>query len=240
MTLASQEDAFLAAIREHPQDDTPRLIFADWLAEHDNGKNGYAARAEFTCVQCQLAGETITRSRREALKRREQELLAAHREEWMQPLCAVLPVLRDWDWDVTFVRGFPSVTLRRVQDLQHAASLASIAPEVHLDLSGNRIGDEGAQELAHSPYLQHVTRLSLHNNVIGDADARALAASRYLQRLTALDLSDNFIRDEGGRALLQSLRSGPLRNVTELFLHGNGIGDAVLSEIQREMERRQG
>ena len=27
------EDAFLADIRDHPDDDTPRLIYADWLEE---------------------------------------------------------------------------------------------------------------------------------------------------------------------------------------------------------------
>jgi uncharacterized protein (TIGR02996 family) len=54
------EDAFLQSIREHPEDDTPRLIFADWLDEHDNGKNGYAPRAEFIRVQCELAGANIT------------------------------------------------------------------------------------------------------------------------------------------------------------------------------------
>lgn len=42
--------AFLAAIREAPDDDAPRLIYADWLDE-----NGEAERAEFVRVQCELA-----------------------------------------------------------------------------------------------------------------------------------------------------------------------------------------
>ncbi len=41
---------FLADIIEHPADDTPRLIYADWLDEH-----GQAERAEFIRVQCELA-----------------------------------------------------------------------------------------------------------------------------------------------------------------------------------------
>ncbi|MFM8272315.1 MAG: TIGR02996 domain-containing protein [Gemmata sp.] len=32
---ASEEHAFLAAIVAHPNDDTPRLVLADWLAQHD-------------------------------------------------------------------------------------------------------------------------------------------------------------------------------------------------------------
>ena len=31
----SHRDAFLRAIAETPEDDAPRLIFADWLEEHD-------------------------------------------------------------------------------------------------------------------------------------------------------------------------------------------------------------
>lgn len=41
--------AFLDA-REHPEDDTPRLVLADWLDEQ-----GGSARAEFTRPGCVLA-----------------------------------------------------------------------------------------------------------------------------------------------------------------------------------------
>jgi len=46
----TERDAFLQAIRDSPDDDTPRLVFADWLTE-----NGDADRAEFIRVQCELA-----------------------------------------------------------------------------------------------------------------------------------------------------------------------------------------
>ena len=36
------DDAFLAAIIESPDDDGPRLVYADWLEE-----NGHPERAEF-------------------------------------------------------------------------------------------------------------------------------------------------------------------------------------------------
>jgi uncharacterized protein (TIGR02996 family) len=32
--VALRPDAFLADILAHPDDDTPRLVYADWLAEH--------------------------------------------------------------------------------------------------------------------------------------------------------------------------------------------------------------
>jgi uncharacterized protein (TIGR02996 family) len=46
----SDEDALLAAIIAHPDEDTPRLVYADWLQEHGNPD-----RAEFIRVQCRLA-----------------------------------------------------------------------------------------------------------------------------------------------------------------------------------------
>ena len=32
--MSSAHDAFLQAIREAPEDDTPRLVYSDWLDEH--------------------------------------------------------------------------------------------------------------------------------------------------------------------------------------------------------------
>jgi uncharacterized protein (TIGR02996 family) len=46
----SDNTAFLRAIIEHPDDDGPRLVYADWLDEQ-----GQAARAELIRVQCELA-----------------------------------------------------------------------------------------------------------------------------------------------------------------------------------------
>lgn len=42
--------AFLAAIRNAPDDDAPRLVYADWLDDHDDSE-----RAEFIRVQVKLA-----------------------------------------------------------------------------------------------------------------------------------------------------------------------------------------
>lgn len=46
----SDEAGFLAAIAADPDDNTARLVFADWLEEHDQPE-----RAEFIRVQCRLA-----------------------------------------------------------------------------------------------------------------------------------------------------------------------------------------
>ncbi|QJW93430.1 TIGR02996 domain-containing protein [Frigoriglobus tundricola] len=48
--MSSDRDALFAAIRDNPEEDTPRLMFADWLDEH-----GEHERAEFVRLQCELA-----------------------------------------------------------------------------------------------------------------------------------------------------------------------------------------
>ena len=49
----SDEKALLAAIWEHPHDDAPRLVYADWLEE--TGDRSKVARAEFIRLQCEFA-----------------------------------------------------------------------------------------------------------------------------------------------------------------------------------------
>jgi uncharacterized protein (TIGR02996 family) len=88
------DDAFLQAILESPDDDTPRLIYADWLDEH-----GQDARAEFIRLQCQLSKLPCEDPTWPGLRIREQRLLAKHAREWLGDL-------RDAVVGWTFSRGF--------------------------------------------------------------------------------------------------------------------------------------
>ncbi len=91
----SAAPALLAAIRDRPDDDTPRLAYADWLDDA-----GDAARAEFVRVQVQLARLPDHDPARPALEDREHELLAAHEPAWL----GVPPqALTEWDWQRGFV-----------------------------------------------------------------------------------------------------------------------------------------
>lgn len=89
--------AFLSAIRSDPDDDTARLVYADFLDEE-----GDAARAEFIRVQCALARLPEDDSRRNALEDREHELLAEHECSWLGVAPDDMDGLREW----TFARGF--------------------------------------------------------------------------------------------------------------------------------------
>jgi uncharacterized protein (TIGR02996 family) len=46
----THDDAFIQGIRERPDDDAPRLIYADWLDEHGDPQQG-----EFIRVECEMA-----------------------------------------------------------------------------------------------------------------------------------------------------------------------------------------
>lgn len=106
-----EQRALWAAIRAHPDDDTPRLVYADWLQEHDD-----EPRAEFIRVQCALAqlgsDRRKGRKQRPALEASEKGLIAAHREGWAVPFREQLKGGKRWDsedrWlqQPAFRRGF--------------------------------------------------------------------------------------------------------------------------------------
>src|SRR5947209_5646412 len=98
----SEEKGLLAAIRDNPEDDDLRRVYADWLEEH-----GRSDRAEFLRLQVDLAArrEGIWEERYchfRALERREAELFWEHGAAWLSEM----PSLEGIEW--RFERGLPS------------------------------------------------------------------------------------------------------------------------------------
>jgi uncharacterized protein (TIGR02996 family) len=77
MTDDKHPQAFLDDIIDHPDDDTPRLVYADWLDEH-----GEPDRAEFIRVQCEMAKENLDPKRGRELRKRAAALLKEHEGRW--------------------------------------------------------------------------------------------------------------------------------------------------------------
>src|SRR5262245_54494625 len=100
----STADALLRDICENPEDDTPRLVYADWLDEH-----GDADRAELIRVQCEQARLPKDDPRGKELSQRAEELLREHDTDWVGALpwptgvrwCAAYK-----RWRYAFKRGF--------------------------------------------------------------------------------------------------------------------------------------
>ena len=76
----SHGDAFLQAILAEPDDDAPRLIYADWLEERGD------PRGAFIRLQCALERFGPFDPARPDLEDEASELLYLHEEEWTAPL----------------------------------------------------------------------------------------------------------------------------------------------------------
>jgi uncharacterized protein (TIGR02996 family) len=245
MTSTADRVAFLAAIRENPDDDLPRLIFADWLDEHDEPE-----RAEFIRVQVELARTSKGSPQHEELARRSKALHAAHAESWL----AELPPLKGVTWR-PFHRGFveaavtddfdtflaaservfsttplhrlsiQSLTARAMRTLAGSPWLAHLTT---LDASGGESGNDIVQALVSSPYLARLRQLRLMLQHIGDVGAQVLAESAELAHLHRLDLTCNVIGDTGAEALAAAPGWHDLRRLDLIGNHIGPEGQAVL------------
>jgi uncharacterized protein (TIGR02996 family) len=73
--------AFLEVIKDDPENDTPRLVFADWLEEH-----GEPERAQFIRLQCRAASLDADDAERAGLAAAALDLWRRFRPVWLGPL----------------------------------------------------------------------------------------------------------------------------------------------------------
>jgi uncharacterized protein (TIGR02996 family) len=237
------EEALLQDACAHPDDDTPRLVYADWLEEQYRRRNR-VERAEFIRLQIELARMATSDPRRQALEERESKLLNAHSRVWARCLPAWVsgygfrrglvdgvsvsdPVGLVLDpeslWRVAPVEG---LTVDNVGgDLPELLSCPYLARLSVLVLNRVRLDGAAAQALAVSPHLTNLRYLSLnceYGSGGGDAAARALAASAHLSRLTRLSLRMTSLGAEGSEALAES---SLLARLTDLDLEDNALED---------------
>ena len=208
-------DAFLSDIIENPDDDAPRLIYADWLDDQDDPE-----RAEFIRLQCRLARLQGDDPEQRILAARQTDLLALHEAAWRSSL----PHLEGVAWEGDFKRGFiEDVCADSVAEyLREAPAIFTAAPvrSVHL----GRLDAAATRELVNSPYLARLTELNLGNNIgLCRESVRILAQSPHVANLTALLLHYNALGDEMVSTLAGSPYLGELR---ELYLSGVEMGDA--------------
>lgn len=148
--IVSTLDALLAAVLAAPEDDAPRLVYADALEETGEASN--VARAEFIRVQCEIAERAA--SGREAaecswggtcgcrshvLRRRERQLLDAHGHRWVAEWHAEgNPGLSFYHGGVgNWIRRgfFERVELPCTVFMQHAAALFASHPITRVTLT---------------------------------------------------------------------------------------------------------
>ncbi len=216
----SYERAFLEAIRETPDDDAPRLIYADWLDEQGGGER--SAQAAFIRAQCRLAALAEDDPAREILEDEEAELLAEYERAWTQPLHGLV---EDW----RFSRGFlEHVQIRADNLLTHAERLFDFASLRSLHVL---IPFKDVPLLASCPHLRWIETLDFARCQLNDRALQHLLSSPHLKRLRALHLTGNNISAPGIHALIRS----PLyRTLRSLDLSRNiAIGDTAARLLAR-------
>ncbi|MCI0705424.1 MAG: TIGR02996 domain-containing protein, partial [Planctomycetia bacterium] len=228
---ASDQKQLLRAILDNPDEDTPRLIYADWLDEH-----GDPGRAEFIRVQCRLA-ERKQRTHVPGDDPEEQrafELFKQLGTRWL----AELLVIRNLRWG-GFYRGFPGVSVTNATTLVRAEEKIWSAAPVEMvtltGLSGNsarvlagsevlgrireltldgyytsRDSEKPLRTLFHSPRMRTLRRLSLPHG-IGESGIGVVVASPHLTGLEWLTIRPRTMTDSAADAILAAPALANLR-----------------------------
>jgi uncharacterized protein (TIGR02996 family) len=239
------EAAFLQDICENPDDDVPRLVYADWLG--DRGGPDDAERADFIRVQCALAHLEENDPARDGLERRERELLWPRLAAWWNELPEWARQESLVGPERSFRRGFLSVVACTARAfIERGGELLQRFPVQSVQLMEM---NEQARALASCPHLARITSLALIGPLdvaagiwlrvsphfrrlacldlsgcgFGDVTAGDIASSEQFPSLRELDMEECGVSDAGAEMLAGSAR---LAGLTVLVLGGNNITDA--------------
>jgi uncharacterized protein (TIGR02996 family) len=214
--MTTLPDAFFHDIRQSPDDDTPRLVYADWLEE--NGDQADLLRAELIRLQCRLE-RGVEEGQRQALAERESELIARLRPAYF----AVLDRLAE-SWELR--RGLVErVAVSARQLVEHGEAIVRAAPVADLTLT---LGSEPWHAVLGCEELRRVDRLEGRGSVFaGDVAAERLASSPFVGRLRELVLHNCGITEVGFASLLRL----ELSRLTMLNLGANNLHDAGMEML---------
>jgi uncharacterized protein (TIGR02996 family) len=239
----SDRDArsFLEAICANPDDDTSRLVYADYLAEH-----GHEERAEFIRLQIERAALPEWDGRWFTLSVREKALLARHEQEWREEL----PDIRGVVWG-EYRRGF--VASARLVDVGLRERFPAVTPIEALEvpwpqpldpgwyddpvpglrelvLDGHVYDRDDVDRLADSPVLSTLRALTIRNAGLQSNGFHSLIGSPHLRGLKVLRVPNNSIGNRGAEALVEcdTLPNLEELDVSEENYYGRYAEDPVI------------
>jgi uncharacterized protein (TIGR02996 family) len=189
--MSAERESLLAAIRENPDDDTPRLVFADWLDEH--GEPDFAA-----FIRLEIERDRLSRS--DPRWKLLDEQSRALRKKVPSDIRAAGPL-------TITRRGFPKDLQTCLFALRGGIDrLGPYAPRLQLLLDGNIGPEQKAEEEAAgggpdalgdafrsvfaSPWVSEWVSLEMHNLRLTEARALAMTAPGNLTRLEVLLIQD--------------------------------------------------
>lgn len=212
---SDQQRALLDEVLAHPEDDVPRLIFADYLEESGD------PRGEFIRLQCELSTLPELDERYIDLQHRCDALLHQHGEAWAGELKQDVK-------KAVFARGFiDSITMLAREFIKNADELYRTTPVNWLRF--NYVKGKGSK-LAACEALQRVRSLDLAGIKIPEDDLTALLMSPHLKDLRALRLEHyDVVPSESVGATLGTMPSASTLRHLELpagstFLRAVGRG----------------
>lgn len=188
----SDEPALLAATLAHPDEDTPRLIYADWLDE-----NGQPDRAEFIRIQCAPDAD-------EAAENRAFDLEERNRAKWLTGL----PQFPGARWE--FHRGFPEFLDADIDlFLERYDAFARVPWLRFLSLHG--VADSPLRDFVNRPWNPQWVELEFEEHLfVGEGlettlSVRSLVESSRVLQLRLLGLSLNgWLSEDTARSLATS------------------------------------
>lgn len=231
------EADLLKAVVERPDDDAPRLAYAQAMDAESN------PRGAFIRMQIALArmGKPTRRPESFLLRNESMKLRQQFGQQWAGPVAAMVQ-------DYSFHRGFvEAVTMPAKAFLENAAQLFWNAPVQHIDFTEAR---PVFRDLLASPYLLYLRSVAFNQAGLFDADIEVLARSTALRNVRWLSLFSNNIAEGGVRALaassnLPSLRyvnlgGNPTNPVRQFRFDQGVVSDSWLPESGERLERQFG
>ena len=233
-------EPFLRAICADPEDDTARLVYADWLDE-----NGDPDRAEFIRVQIEQVrgGDWATRSNGQ-IPQRLFGLWQRNHAAWQWELPQIRGV--SWSgWDRGFLHAV-GVNSGRAPFFDRADTLFAATPIQ--TISARNLDDAFIEQLVNLPQLDQIFKLDFVSCRFGSFSWRLISACRRLTGLRQLVIrvTDSLpgheaVRAASGRVLLTELDASVLAeaaglvNLDTVIVHGF-LDPAVVTILLRRFK----
>jgi len=205
----TDRDALYAAICANPDEDTPRLAFADYLQEQGGKENNFRAdyiraairlaRAELFSLDWQDARKPWNKLHDKVVQR-----MLGHRLPWVKHL---EKRAKAFDFERGFVGHLTVFSKRFVEEGSKFFEQDPIRSVKFVTLAATS-GTVPVRALFACPHLARVSKLALDGSRLKDKDLAVVGSSKYLARLRSLSLSaEQSFSAKGLVKLLQDLPS---------------------------------